>query len=401
MTRSRQLVAVLVLGTADWDQAIATNQHYATRALAEGYTVTFVESMGLRRLELSRRDVVRILRRLVSKLIRRPSAGALARPRPEGLQVLTPFVVPQHTAAVARWFNERSLRRLVAPWLEHDGPKLLWTYSPETYRLEEFADGIVYHCVDLLHEVPGITPAVVLAGEQRLATAGAVAAGTGSVVVDHLRAQGFASPISWPNVADVGTFDWTRPGAPTGPRAGRVVFGGNLSTTKVDFPLLRRLVEAGLDLHLAGPVSEGGGNAREELDAVVAAGATYHGMLRAKELADLCATASVGVIPYLDNAYTRGVSPLKTYEYLAAGACVVSTAIPAVVALGDDVLVCGDRDDFVAAVVANSEAPSDAVKMRRLLAAQQHSWTRRGEEIRRTATAALVETVVETVEVDR
>lgn len=393
MTTDRVAPAVLVLGTADWDQAIATNQHYATRALAEEYSVTFVESMGLRRVELSRRDGVRILRRLGAKLTRRTSGAAVARPRPDGMQVLTPLVVPLHSATVARRFNQRSLRRLVASWLDHDGPKLLWTYSPETYGLEAFADGVVYHCVDLLHEVPGIPPAVVLSGERRLAAAGAVAAGTGSVVVDHLRAQGFDEPLSWPNVADVGVFDWTRPGVRATPRAGRAVFAGNLSTTKVDFPLLRQLVDAGLDLHLAGPVSEGGGNARAELDAVVGAGATYHGMLQVQELANLCATASVGLVPYLDNAYTRGVSPLKTFEYLAAGMCVVSTPIPAVNPVGDDVLVRGGHDEFVAAVLANSAEPTDAVQLRRLQTAQGNSWALRGGEIRRTARAALHERV--------
>jgi teichuronic acid biosynthesis glycosyltransferase TuaH len=49
-------VNVLVLGTAEWNSPIATNQHYVVRELARAHDVRFVESMGLRRPRLDGRD---------------------------------------------------------------------------------------------------------------------------------------------------------------------------------------------------------------------------------------------------------------------------------------------------------------------------------------------------------
>ena len=60
MDRGTDVTHVLVLGTAEWDQAIATNQHYAVRELSEHHDVTYVESMGLRRIEFTWRDARRI-----------------------------------------------------------------------------------------------------------------------------------------------------------------------------------------------------------------------------------------------------------------------------------------------------------------------------------------------------
>ncbi|NAZ87548.1 glycosyl transferase family 1, partial [Kineococcus sp. T90] len=54
--------AVLVLGTADWDAVVATNQHRATAALAQRYPVLFAEGTGTRRLRPG--DARRVLRRL-------------------------------------------------------------------------------------------------------------------------------------------------------------------------------------------------------------------------------------------------------------------------------------------------------------------------------------------------
>ena len=57
------------------------------------------------------------------------------------------------------------------------------------------------------------------------------------------------------------------------------------------------------------------------------------------ELAHLYRQCTVGLIPYVVNDYTQGVSPLKTYEYLAAGLCVVSTGVPSVSPVAGDVVV--------------------------------------------------------------
>ncbi|MBO9553127.1 glycosyltransferase [Cellulomonas sp.] len=377
---------VLVLGTADWDQPIATNQHFAARELAREFRVTFVESLGLRRPQLSARDLQRVRRRLTRG---RTAPGGARRDRPPGLDVVSPVILPYHRGP-SRAVNRRVLHRSVAPWVRHPGPRVLWTYSPETYGLESVASGALYHCVDLLAEVAGISATVVERGERRLVGCGARAAATSDVVHDHLRRAGFADVLRWPNVADVAVF---RDGSRTlGERhPGRAVFAGNLTASKVDFALLERLAGSGTDVHLAGPVAQGGGSAGAELRRTLDAGATYHGMLEPEQLADLYRSASVGLIPYLSNPYTRGVDPLKTYEYLAAGLAVVSTPLPSVREVDGDVVVRPADDGYVDAVARYGSEPDAAVRARRLALAEEHSWERRGTELRAVARELVAE----------
>ena len=367
---------ILVLGTADWNQAIATNQHYMVRELAQASRVTFVESLGLRQPQFSIRDVKRALARVFNKSA---NARTEKRPLPDGVDIVSPVVIPVHSG-LPRVINRPILRSLLRAWRNHSGPRILWTYSPVTYGLEADASCTVYHCVDLLGEFPGISSAMIDRESARLAEIDVVAIGSSQVVVDHLKKQGFSSILHWPNVADVAVF-----GSRTGTvdRQPSAVFAGNLTSSKVDFELLRDLVAADVRLHLAGPIAEGGGESTiEQVNDLVNRGAKYHGMLDLKSLAHLYRSATVGVIPYKMNAYTSGVNPLKTFEYLAAGLSVVSTPVPAVQTQPHDVFVTASAEEFVSFVRLNLGAPLSADLIRRSDLADLNSWTERGRAAR-------------------
>lgn len=376
------MTRLLVLGTADWNQAIATNQHTMVRELARAYPLIYTESMGLRQPELRMRDLKRIARRLRRG---RVADAAQQRQIPDGVEVRSPRVIPRHLGVAAR-LNRPRVHSLVEDWIAQPSPRILWTYTPATYGLEQIADAVVYHCVDLLGSVEGINERVIARGERQLAAVGTQAIGTSEVVAHHLERVGFRDVLHWANVADTDVIEAARPAVIE--RHPRAVFAGNLSTTKVDFGLLGALVDDGVDLHLAGPVAEGGGSAHAELRDLVERGATYHGMLNLTALAELYWTAQVGLIPYVMNDYTHGVNPLKTYEYLAAGLGVVSTPVPAVVARPDHVDVVDERAGFVAAVRHHLATTADADE--RLAIARRHSWTGRGDEARALVESSLV-----------
>lgn len=368
---------ILVLGTADWSQPIATNQHYMVRELAREFELIYVESIGLRRPEFHPRDLRRMGRRAFAA-IRPTTTDATRRPVPTGVEVRTPLVIPVHTGLAAR-ANRPRIRGLVADWMEQD-TRVLWTYNPVTYGLANHATKVVYHCVDLLGEVDGIPAALIASAERELARCGPTALGSSDQVVAHLRDSGFANVLHWPNVADVAAVAAARPGEIA--RGDRVVFAGNLSEQKVDFGLLEGLLTAGVDLQLAGPVSEGGGAARASVERLIEQGATYHGLLSIDSLARLYWTCSVGLIPYNLNSYTLGVNPLKTFEYLAAGMSVVSTRVPAVEPRDGDVFVEDDRSAFIGAVCALRTPPTSEEIDRRQHVAEEHSWANRGANAR-------------------
>lgn len=367
---------VLILGTADWNQAIATNQHYMAREIAAEFPILFSESLGLRRPELTRRDINRMIRRLNPRSRNEFSE----RPIPAGMEVVRPVVVPFHSA-VTKPLNRALLRRLYSSWIKYPGPRILWTYSPVTYGFDELADATIYHCVDLLAEFPQISSQLVADGENALARIADLAIGSSGAVFEHLNSRGFSRVVHWPNVADVslirGEFKSSE-----GRRAGRAVFAGNFSEKKVDFELLRRLLDNGVELHLAGPIAEGGGRAETLVRELVQQGAVYHGHLTLANLAKLYWTASVGLIPYEINSYTRGVNPLKTFEYLAAGLHVVSTEIPAVNAVDGHVSVSPDRHCFIRNVLARTSLPSVGELAERHELADQNSWNLRGIQAR-------------------
>jgi teichuronic acid biosynthesis glycosyltransferase TuaH len=370
---------VLVIGTADWQQTIATNQHYMTAELMKDFEVTFVNSLGLRRPEFTRRD----LSRVVSRLLARHERTETTRPVPEGLRVISPTVVPIHRG-MAALPNAHLLKRATRDWQLGPGPRILWSYSPVTYGLEQYADAAVYHCVDLLAEFPGIDKRVIDAGERAMADNGFISAGSSKVVVEHLRSQGFKDPVYWPNVADTDAIVAAVRSTPVDDeviRKPRALFAGNITPKKLNFAVLEGLLTGGVELHLAGPVAEGGGDAKGALESLVALGAIYHGSLNFSDLSRLMANCTVGLIPYAINPYTQGVSPLKTYEYLAAGLAVVSTPLPGVDAVPKHVIV-SRAADFVNHVRSALPLVETVVVQERLAMAQANSWARRGKDAR-------------------
>lgn len=366
---------VLVLGTADWNQKIATNQHFVTRELACGAKVTFVESLGLRRPRLTLRD----LRRVASRILRRPGRDNQGRQLPPGVDTISPLVIPFHGRWVAP-LNQVLLGRATRRWRAHAGPRKLVAYTPTTYRLEAEAEFALYHCVDLLGEFPGISRRVVERAEQQLATRGVTAAASSEAVASHLRDMGFTKVLSWPNVADVEVFGPAHEVQRDAPRA---VFAGNLTANKIDFDLLATLVERGVELHLAGPVAEGGGGGSRLVDALKANGVQVHGVLTPADLSALFSRCTVGLIPYRLNTYTAGVSPLKVFEYLAAGLAVVSTRLAALDPQLPGVALAGSPEEFVDLTIdALSVLPPPGVLAARNATAHEHSWRVRGTEVR-------------------
>ncbi|WP_430868334.1 glycosyltransferase [Demequina aurantiaca] len=373
---------VLILGTADWNQAIATNQHYIARELAKqrGVSVTFVESLGLRAPEFSAADAGRIARRVRAVVTRRGAAG-VSRAVPDGVSVASPLVAPA-SWRVAHPANGAVLRRSVRGWLQGAGTRILWTYTPVTYGLEAHADATVYHCVDLLGQVAGIDPELIDEGEVSLAKAGATSVASSEVVRTHLEERGFADSILWENVADTQVFSAALTSAPARV-ARRAIFAGNLTPEKVDYSALHALTRAGWQVMLAGPRGHGDG---KEFARALGAGVQYLGMLAPAELAQEFARATVGLIPYIVSPYTRGVSPLKTFEYLGTGLAVVASDLPGVRRVPGMVELASGPQGFVAAAEQFSEVPSPQRIAARVAIAQEHSWQGRGEQAREMVT---------------
>ena len=122
---------IVCVGFADWRTELWTNQHHLMSRLAADNRILFVESLGLRRPTVSARDVGRMARRLRAGLSGPRSA--------DGLDVLSPLVLPLYGSRLARALNARVLPRLVRRAMRRlrlPGD-ILWAYVPQAEVLLE------------------------------------------------------------------------------------------------------------------------------------------------------------------------------------------------------------------------------------------------------------------------
>jgi hypothetical protein len=89
----------------------------------------------------------------------------------------------------------------------------------------------------------------------------------------------------------------------------------------------------------------------------------------------------VFLLPYARDEHARYRSPLKLYEYLAAGRPIVSTTHPEVQEMRDVVCLAKTPEAFAAGMLSALAEDSPAQQERRLAVARQNSWDLRVDEM--------------------
>jgi glycosyltransferase involved in cell wall biosynthesis len=107
----------------------------------------------------------------------------------------------------------------------------------------------------------------------------------------------------------------------------------------------------------------------------------FLGEVPAAAVASHVAAFDVGLLPYAINRETQHISPLKLYEYLAAGKPVIATPIPAARRHEDMVVLAEDAPAFGAAGEALLAADDDAARARRSAFAATNTWDHRVRQI--------------------
>jgi glycosyltransferase involved in cell wall biosynthesis len=79
------------------------------------------------------------------------------------------------------------------------------------------------------------------------------------------------------------------------------------------------------------------------------------GVVPVEELIPILAQASVGIVPILDDSFTKFMLPVKLLEYVAMGIPVIASATDTIRAYFDESMICfsapGDSDDLAARIV--------------------------------------------------
>ena len=100
---------VLILSTADWDNPSWTNkQHMAVQFAQHGWRVLYVDSLGLRRPVLKKKDFLRIGKRLINGLKEAHEVRS-------SIWRISPLVLPFQKHAIIRRLN-LWIRRWTLRW---------------------------------------------------------------------------------------------------------------------------------------------------------------------------------------------------------------------------------------------------------------------------------------------
>ncbi len=190
-----------------------------------------------------------------------------------------------------------------------------------------------------------------------------------------------------PNAADTDLFEQAlKPGkAPADwplEDQSRPVIGyiGNLSSLRLDYPLLNHLVSHHRDKDF---VFIGSGRFEDEQ---LARQNNVHllGTRALVSLPDYLRVMQVAIIPFLCNTLTSSIYPLKINEYLAAGKPVISTAFSQDVRSFDGIISLAEtREEFSQAIDYALSAEQIQDTPRRVEWARQNSWTRRALDFER------------------
>ena len=381
---------VIILSTADWDNPFWTNkQHVATELARRGFRVLYIESIGLRRPTARRRDLTRILRRLI-RSVRAP------RRVHENIWVWSPLVLPAHGSALARRLNRSLMRAGIALAIKRArfSRGTLWTYNPLTTDLLSLSSfrAVVYHCVDDIKSAPGMPREAIQRAELQLVQRANVVFATARNLAET-RGRSNPNTYYFSNVADYEHFARARDPITIVPDdlkslpAPRIGFVGAISGYKLDFELLRKLAQARPDwsIVLIGEVGEGD----PWTDISRIRGISNLHLLGPRPYRLLPAYLKgfrVGILPNLINDYTRSMFPMKFFEYMAAGLPVVGTQLPALAEHADVARLTVTPEEFIGAVESELERPSTPLEVR-IERARQYTYAARTDAMLRIVTS--------------
>jgi glycosyltransferase involved in cell wall biosynthesis len=369
----------LFFSSSDWDWPWGSRQQVSQQLAQRGHRVLFVERLaGLE--HLWKYPALRANRRLRAQT-------RLIQPNIWGWT--PPVLLPgRYYAPVIAWLNALIVQRLLRPFLQQLNftTPILWLYQPEQAPLMgRFGEtAVVYHCID----------------EFTVGTTGRKRQVIGQLEKEILRQADCVFANSPP------TYEAKRP---FNPHTYRIPSG-------VDAAHFAQAISDDLAVHpaiatLPSPRFGYIGNINERLNyeilthlaqtnpdaSLVLVGDTYPWTMAAPplrplqtlpnvyflgkfpyaEMPALVKGMDVCLLPYVTTEHAYFRSPLKLYEYLAAGKPVVSTPNPEAQELGAAIYLADDRAAFVAAVAQALATNTAQKQQKRLQIAYHHSWHNR------------------------
>ncbi|MCZ7586589.1 MAG: glycosyltransferase [Deltaproteobacteria bacterium] len=280
--------------------------------------------------------------------------------------------------------NHRLVVPIVRETAERLGMKdfILWIYQPSASPYIDLLKPALscYDCVDEYSAMPGAWIQATRAMERKLIkSADAVFTTARSLFEDKKKHNPNTHFV--PNVADFEHFNKTLKAKPARDLAGipKPIIGyvGALNY-KIDDGLLDRLFAARPDWSFVfvGP-DRGFGIERF----IGHRNVHFIGRRSIEEMPEFLAAMDVCLIPYKLDRYTRGVLPMKHYEYLASGRPVVSHAAAGTGGARGLIDLARTSAEFVEAIERRLRHDQPADRKKRIALAKDNSWEKRIRQI--------------------
>jgi glycosyltransferase involved in cell wall biosynthesis len=316
----------------------------------------------------------------------------------EGVDVLSPMILPLPYARWAQAINEPLLRRAIERWLASSpykatAPTIVITFLPTPLARATIRglapDLSVFYCVDRLSESSPAAARLAVHEQAMFAEADLVLTTSSGLLESALahapraflfqggvRAEAFQQARAARAAREAAGGADAMPAALRALKRPIVGYVGSLRN-EMDRALLADSARLAPDLTfvLAGPVLA-------DISGLMRCpNVIFLGPLSHAEAVHHMAWFDAGIIPYALNAYTADIMPVKLLEYLAAGLPVVATSLPEVRrfvgAHGPIVSIADGSQAFTAALRAALAEDTPARAAHRAAFAQRHDWTER------------------------
>jgi glycosyltransferase involved in cell wall biosynthesis len=375
---------IICLSTQDWDGLWTRKQRFMQMFARNGNRVLYIETpVHLLGLDVLPGDPGRFFRFLKGPRLIESNLHVATLP------ILLPFFQMSHTINAA---NHVLIRRTLRRWISRLGFRkpLLWIYTPFSESLVDDLENTasVYECVDEFRAARGFVRSTVIgAMEDSLLRKVDLTIVTQENLLPR-RAAICKNTFCIPNGADTELFrkialDGSPPPSilKTIPHP-RLGFVGHIQYW-IDLKLIRYLAERkpGWSFVLIGPV----GPLAETSAVKGLANVHFLGRQPQSEIPRLLKGIDVCLNPYKSDDVANHASPLKLYEYLAAGKPVVSTDMAEAHKFSNEVAIAVSREEFLALCVRvlASMPETPATIQRRMNLTDEHSWKNRFREVNR------------------
>ena len=339
-----------VVFSDDWGRHPFSCQHIMQHFLPQN-RILWVNTIGMRLPRLTTYDVKRAIEKIDSWTV---PASRSEQTLPDGLRVIAPVMIPFSTVPLVRAFNRWSVIRSVQVAMQEWGmrdPVLLTTQPLASEFIGRFGEtAVVYYCVDDFANWPDMNiPELVRSMEEKLLDqADLVVAVSDHLVRTRPARKGETRLLT--HGVDVDHFRRARTVAGKtnfhGSKISPVIGFFGLLDNRMDWELVSSLVERRQEWAFVFI-----GNAQVPLMELTRFGNFRHvPAVSYEDLPGYAAAFDVAILPYVVDASTAGISPLKLKEYLALDIPVVTTPLSGVMEFREILYIAAGTEEFDAAI---------------------------------------------------